>query len=477
MGTMTASTHSLAYAAAISLLVFTGCDDEDTPPHTNNGLAASAGSSGAAGHSGSSGASAATAGSSGTAGTSTAGTSGASGSAGVGGTGTTGGSAGTSGASAGTGGTGGTAGSGGSSGSAGLGGSSGAGGIGATAGASGAGGTGGSGGSAGSIIPIGSISAAEITILPTLANATGCFAKGITSDGTKVIGTCTVQGPNGGQSLGVVWDNGTPTALPVLDAQAGCAGIGTNFDASIILGFCGETGFADNRPVRWISGGPPQAIDPFDITDGGNVMFETINQDGTVLGGWVGSSVKYQRPALWSGGYNVLIEPGVLTEFAAVSSISADGKVATGVAPHNGASQVPFRYDETTGITFLTASSNWWSAKISGDGKTIYVEDFNTGSGAVWTEQEGVVPIVGLGEPHAVDQDGRLMVGSSTPYPMAWFDRQLLDLPALVLAGSGPVEPAQQGTLNAITPDGFVAAGDAPSLDGIQRAFVLRFIP
>lgn len=474
MGTMTASTQTLAYSAAIVLVVMTGCDDEDTPPHTNSGLAASAGSSGAAGHSGGSGATAATAGSGGTAGsagTSTAGTSGASGSAGVGGTGTTGGSAGTSGASAGTGGTGGSGGSSGSSGS------SGAGGIGATAGSSGTGGTAGSGGSAGAINPISSISAAEITMLPILANATGCFAKGISSDGTKVIGTCTVQGPNGGQSLGVVWDNGTPTALQVLDAQSGCAGIGTNFDASIVLGLCGEAGFADNRPVRWINGGPPQAIDPFDITDGGNALFEAINEDGTVLGGWVGSSVKYQRPALWSGGYNVLIEPGVLSEFAMVSSISADGKVATGVAPHNGASQVPFRYDQTTGITFLTASSNWWSAKISGDGKTIYVEDFNTGSGAVWTEQDGFVPIVGLGEPHAVDHDGRLMVGSSVPYPLAWFDRQLLDLPALVLAGSGPVEPAQQGTLNAITPDGFVAAGDAPSLDGIQRAFVLRFIP
>jgi hypothetical protein len=303
-------------------------------------------------------------------------------------------------------------------------------------------------------------------------------APAISDDATRISGT--VRGPDNN----ITWalhENGAWTALPKrADSTAPCSGEwGSPWDISgdgqTIVGgtwsTCASAGF---RATKWTAAtgtvALPKSPDSLNRASRAN----TVNYDGTVIGGWDDHSTGFRRGAYWMNGVQTVFEPNPSVANVVGEALKSNnaGTILTGVT--GGPQKGGWRYftasntmeilsvnngpdDRNGGAYVMSEDGNivlGWNQLLFGRQPTIWTPalgwyDLNTFLNSQGTYTEGI----GLLNGTASSADGRRVAGAAQSLfgNVAW----VMDTPKSVLCHRPPDHPGQKTfTIDVEFPEG-----------------------
>lgn len=212
--------------------------------------------------------------------------------------------------------------------------------------------------SVGGIVPLGFLSSGDVASLPA--------ARGVSSDGSLMVGTSSISAPatpfgSGNRAFRYVAGTGM-TALPLLSGGVGNQALAVTPDGNVALGAGDSTAFPNGELVRWTAspalteslGSPDPALSPNNlggITADGQVAVDTFN-NATITSGYL------RNAHGWFELSTVLADAGIgLTGWSldAVLGVSPDGTLVFGAGQHNGnvegwVAEVPANYLRDYGL-------------------------------------------------------------------------------------------------------------------------------
>ena len=183
----------------------------------------------------------------------------------------------------------------------------------------------------GATVPVLYRSATEIDELPLPSGTSAADGIDLSGDGKVALGAdnpLSYPDPTASHRPFLV-KNGVATYLPLPDGATIVMARGLSADGSTVIGLI------DGKPVRWVDGGAPQAIDGLDALAAGSpigsIDLSHVSRDGATVAGTVvlgtGLPTTGTVPFRWtaSGGAQALpLAAG--TTFGALRGLSADGK-------------------------------------------------------------------------------------------------------------------------------------------------------
>ena len=213
--------------------------------------------------------------------------------------------------------------------------------------------------------------------------------------------------------------------LIVLPQEALPTGVGAN-------GFVTAGTFYSGGGFHWMPTGGVVSIGGIEALD--------VSQDGKVLIGSALDPNRLKQAAVWTGGTSWRLLGSVGAQRPCDLLISSglgtsdDGRVVVGLAWDGCSYARAFRWEESTGMVDLGtlggSSESTRANGVSGDGRVVigweeHVSGFRQGAKWVDRREELIRPGALLGEAHAANRDGSIIVGSGcTPGavgpPTAW---------------------------------------------------------
>ena len=329
------------------------------------------------------------------------------------------------------------------------------------------------------IAPGGKSVAASFTGLGEIpGHGPGSQARGISNDGTVVVGWGAGDGFGPIPEQAFVWQNGSMTGLGTLlptDTRSKAWGI--SGDGSTIVGDSNP----GDRAVRWIDG----SIEDISNRPGDPLAFQAFDasEDGSIVVGRGSIGCCTVAAFVWdNGNLSVLGSlPGWLGSGA--QAVSDDGTVITGIAGTLATGSQAFRW-ENGELTEIGLMSNGGTAAqglgISVNGAYI-VGSARDVTGFVWSSVDGAIAVDGIAEAYGVSDDGQTVVGTGCSGPtcestsaVIWdrttgsrFLKDLLELDhGLDLAGWSLLGA------RAITPDGLTIIGFGVNPFGVEESWI-----
>jgi len=246
-------------------------------------------------------------------------------------------------------------------------------------------------------------------------NVSTGYARGISSDGTKIAGDADYN-PTTGYPRGIYWTNSGVTAQDIGTLGGTSTYVSAlSSDGGTVVG-SSDTGSTSHAMYWSVSGGM------VDINDlGGPSSADAVSSDGSVIAGYtfVGA---VQHAFRWtSGGGMVDLGTYYVGGHTYITGMSADGSILVGYG------QNPAVLTETTafywtsgtgmvGITMPLGATAMTARAVSSDGTTIVGGYNDTDTHAYrWTVGDGVVGLSGdPSQALAISADGTTYVGTAT---------------------------------------------------------------
>jgi hypothetical protein len=317
----------------------------------------------------------------------------------------------------------------------------------------------------------------------------------ISNDGTRIVGT--VRGPDNNLTW-ALYENAAWTILPRrAEAVTPCAGSpgtwGAPYDISgdgqTIVGGSYSTGCSNGgfRATMWTAAGGTVALPKSSDSPTRASRANTVNFDGTCIGGWDDHSTGFRRGAYWMGGVETVYAPNPTVTKAVGETLKSNSAGSILVGVNNIPTQGAWRYftgtqtmevlsinngpnDRNGGAGALSDDGNviaGWNQLVSGRVPTIWTpalgwHDLNAFLNSQGTYAEGV----GLLNGSMMSADGRTIAGAAqTLFGNAGW---ILSTPKSVLCHRPPDHPGQKTfTIDVSFPEGLadhLAHGDTLGL-------------
>ena len=325
------------------------------------------------------------------------------------------------------------------------------------------------------VSPVGGSEEYEICNLGTLNGGTYIVTKGVSADGTAVVGRDGAI-PFRWTEIGGMEGLGTLSGEPTIAN-------GVNADGTVVVGTSG------NRAFRWVKG---VGISDIGTLAGGITFANAVNPDGTIVVG-LSTVNNIQRAYRWTEGSGMqsLFEGDHSEAFG----VNADGTVIVG--EYYTGWRVAFRWVEGTGmqsLRTLDGGNNSRATAVNSDGSVVvgysdmtggsrrafrWVEDGMAGDpGNPQMENLGTLEGGSYSTGNAVNADGSVVVGASNNDVGTWAFRWV---EGVGMQNLGGLTGSTYSSANGVSADGAIVVGDSriPSDDpseyfGTTRSFIWR---
>ncbi|MFO0856535.1 MAG: hypothetical protein U0640_04155 [Phycisphaerales bacterium] len=207
--------------------------------------------------------------------------------------------------------------------------------------------------------------ASGIDLLPLLAGGSQSFANDLSSDGTVVVGSCSI-----GVVRPVVWMQGVPQDIGTLDGFPSGTCNSVSEDGRVVVGTNSLN--LSTRAWRWTQESGLENLGS--LSPGWSASANGVNADGSVVTG-SGSLPTGQFAIRWTaaaGMQSLGVLPGAVQSRG--NAVSGDGLTIVGTSGTSFSSANAFRWTETTGmqpLPLLTGTLTSIASAVNHDGSVI----------------------------------------------------------------------------------------------------------
>ncbi|MES2787120.1 MAG: PEP-CTERM sorting domain-containing protein [Pseudomonadota bacterium] len=284
---------------------------------------------------------------------------------------------------------------------------------------------------------------AGFTTLGFLPGGSRSAAADMSADGSVIVGGGDVRATP--SQVAFRWSSaGGMQALPTLPQMISlCVSTAVSGDGQVVVGTCLGAG---NSGFRWTEATGAVSLGRFGGGMSASSTASAISDDGQVIGG-AGNPI-LRGAMLWPHGQEPLTLGHLAAgdNFASVSALSADGRVAAGVSIGSESGVRMYRWTVESGMTAIPGTpadvTEMNVRALSADG-SVLVGSWTRGgveSAVIWDAARGLRPLV-----------------------QALAEERRLSLPGWTLQRA-----------NAVTPDGRVIAGTGLNPQGMTEAWIVR---